>query len=367
MKKLLTFFVLLLFVCIHDTFSQQKDHLVEKDTLLIGYSIDPPFCYKENGKLQGISVRMWEKLNKTHPEKVYVYKEYILDDLINDLEYNEIDLALSPLTITSDRNAIIDFSMPYFVSECRGLIKSKNHSGKLMSFVTSFFSFNFLKVIGFLLLLLTIFGFLVWLFEHKHNEEEFGGGVHGFLHGVWWSAVTMTTVGYGDKSPKTIGGRVVGLVWMFSAIILISGITASITSSLTVDKLKVSDTDYTGFKAYEVGTVKHSATEGWLTDHFFHDVSVYPAFEDALEALDHDKIQAIAYDEPLMRFYLKDITDHDYELSQFSFNKSMYAMGFSKQLDADYKKKISDEIIAFIESSDWQNYLAHYNLLEGNK
>ena len=48
----------------------------------------------------------------------------------------------------------------------------------------------------------------------------------------------MTAVGYDDKSPRTHGGKIVSLIWMFTAIIIVSGFTASIAASLTVDNLE---------------------------------------------------------------------------------------------------------------------------------
>ena len=77
----------------------------------------------------------------------------------------------------------------------------------------------------------------MWLFERKRNKEMFGQGIKGLGAGFWWSAVTMTTVGYGDKAPVTAAGRTIGFIWMFAAILLISGLTASIASALTVSSL----------------------------------------------------------------------------------------------------------------------------------
>ena len=49
----------------------------------------------------------------------------------------------------------------------------------------------------------------------------------------------MTTVGYGDKVPISFGGRVVAFIWMLLAIIIVSVLTATITSTLTVAHLDV--------------------------------------------------------------------------------------------------------------------------------
>ena len=48
--------------------------------------------------------------------------------------------------------------------------------------------------------------------------------------GVWWAVVTVTTVGYGDLTPHTVGGRVVGIALMFVGISFLSLLTAAIAS-----------------------------------------------------------------------------------------------------------------------------------------
>jgi voltage-gated potassium channel len=55
---------------------------------------------------------------------------------------------------------------------------------------------------------------------------------------MWWGFVTMTTVGYGDRFPKTQGGRVVGVVLMFAGIILISSFTATASSVLVARRIQ---------------------------------------------------------------------------------------------------------------------------------
>ena len=49
--------------------------------------------------------------------------------------------------------------------------------------------------------------------------------------GLWWALQTVTTVGYGDVTPKNVSGRVVGAVVMLEGIAFIAIITAVITST----------------------------------------------------------------------------------------------------------------------------------------
>ena len=49
--------------------------------------------------------------------------------------------------------------------------------------------------------------------------------------GLWWALQTVTTVGYGDVTPKHVSGRIVASIVMFEGIAFLAIITASITSS----------------------------------------------------------------------------------------------------------------------------------------
>jgi voltage-gated potassium channel len=66
-------------------------------------------------------------------------------------------------------------------------------------------------------------GFLITVVD----AEEFPD----FGTGLWWALQTVTTVGYGDVTPKNTIGRLVGAVIMVEAIAFVAIVTAAITSS----------------------------------------------------------------------------------------------------------------------------------------
>jgi voltage-gated potassium channel len=56
--------------------------------------------------------------------------------------------------------------------------------------------------------------------------------------GLWWAVQTVTTVGYGDHVPESVGGRLVAALVMLLGIGFVTVITASITSAF-VSQLRV--------------------------------------------------------------------------------------------------------------------------------
>jgi voltage-gated potassium channel len=68
---------------------------------------------------------------------------------------------------------------------------------------------------------------IVYLFE-RHAP---GSNIHTLGDAVWWSFVTVTTVGYGDFYPVTTGGRITACFIMGTGLLTLAVVTAQVASS----------------------------------------------------------------------------------------------------------------------------------------
>lgn len=86
------------------------------------------------------------------------------------------------------------------------------------------------------LLILAMLGFGTggyWFFEHYPEGE-----VHDAFGALWWTVVTLTTVGYGDMVPSTAGGKIMGVFVMVCGIGLVTTLTGNMASMLVERKAR---------------------------------------------------------------------------------------------------------------------------------
>jgi voltage-gated potassium channel len=92
-------------------------------------------------------------------------------------------------------------------------------------------------------LLMIVCANLVWLFERSEDDKaQFAANyLVGIGDAIWYVVVTMATVGYGDKTPVTAPGRVVGSILILASVVLVSLFTATASSLLVARRIKEGD------------------------------------------------------------------------------------------------------------------------------
>lgn len=335
---------------------------ITRDTLVVAIYQDPPFVIKtKNSGYEGLCIDLWEELANSL-QKPFVYKEFNDEiGLIRTLDYNEADLSINPLNVSQNRLEKFKVTQPFFISSI-GVAYSSSSQSQFSVFVSNFFSTDFLKVVLLLLFIIFIFGTILWLIERKYNKHQFRPGILGIFDGLWWSAVTMTTVGYGDKAPKTTIGKTLAIIWMFTAIIIISSFTATIASTLTVSSLGSKIESIEDLKVVKnIGTVGASGGEDFLKVNKMYPKNIYATPIEALRALAKQEVEAVVYDKTILHYL---INSHQMNgkvrLLPITFNKQYRSFIFPK--NSNLYDKINPLLVHEIQKSSWQNVLKKYNL-----
>lgn len=323
------------------------------DVLRVGVSGSPPFVMPKAEPVQGISIQIWDqvatRLNKPY-ELIY---QPNTEANLSALENGDLDLAVGPISITPDRlaNPSIDFTQPYFHGR-EGLMIPVKAPGLWARF-KPFFGWAALSSLGGLMILLFLVGNLIWLAERRRNTEHFPPQyLHGVGNGMWFALVTLTTVGYGDRSPVTRTGRSIAGIWMLMSLLALSSITAGLASAFTVSLSKLEPSaiqDRSDLRGKTVSVVAGTTSATWA--------KIYGAraresvsLEKAIDLLSKGEVAAVLFDEAPLRYYLQQQPEAPFKMAPFALSSQTY--GFVVPVNSALRTPIDVEILEMQRSGE---------------
>nr|XP_034917814.1 glutamate receptor 2.8-like [Populus alba] len=160
------------------------------------------------------------------------------NDLIYQVYLKNFDAVVGDTTILFNRSQYVDFTLPYTESGVSMIVPIVDNNSKNAwvflkpltwdLWVTSFCFFIFI-------------GFVIWVLEHRINEDFRGPASHQAGTSFWFSFSTMV---FAQRETVVSNlSRAVVIIWCFVVLILTQSYTASLTSLLTVQQLRPTVTD----------------------------------------------------------------------------------------------------------------------------
>uniref|UniRef100_A0A4W5P6V7 Glutamate receptor n=1 Tax=Hucho hucho TaxID=62062 RepID=A0A4W5P6V7_9TELE len=168
--------------------------------------------------------------------------------MVGELVYGRADIAVAPLTITLVREEVIDFSKPFMSLGISIMIKKPQKSKPgVFSFLDPL-AYEIWMCIVFAYIGVSVVLFLVSRFSpyewHLDENDEAKDpqsppdppNDFGIFNSLWFSLGAFMQQGC-DISPRSLSGRIVGGVWWFFTLIIISSYTANLAAFLTVERM----------------------------------------------------------------------------------------------------------------------------------
>jgi len=325
-----------------------------KDTLRVAINPIEPFVMSTtDGEYEGYDIDLIEKVAKNLKMDVIYTSVDSFQDIFTAIDSGKVDVAISAISITSDRMKNYTFSYPYKLSGIGAMVRAESDHSLWRSVGVALGS-DFISVWIAFILFLVISSHIIWLVERGSDivtkdkrADAFNDAYrYGIFDVLWFTIVTCSTVGYGDKVPKH------PLTKIMTAILILVGVSfaglaiSQMSATIQIDKETyayntMSDLDGKNI-AYLAGTTSELAVKQCDGTGY-----AVPTLDSAVQLLKHKKVDAIFFDEPTLRYYAK---KHDayFVLSDVS-NQQNY--GILMNQNNPYANRINISILKLMETN----------------
>lgn len=272
--------------------------------LKVGVAGAPPFVVDAGGgTLTGLSVEIWRSVAKELGLRYRLIGYDRMDEALRAVEAHEIDVLVGPVEITSERALSMSFTMPWFRSTLG--IASSTRTGGVLERIRPFLSKAFLIGLGALLLALVTVGTLLWLVEHRAEGTQFPRHMLlGVSEGMWLALTTMSTVGYGDRYPVTVAGRVICGAWMLISMVTTAFVTAGMATAFTVAQMNAAPvTSAEAMAGRRVAVVRGSTAAEFALAHRAR-AQLVDHIQQALLLVKEGDVEATVYDRPTLQYWV---------------------------------------------------------------
>ena len=261
-----------------------------------------PFVMRVGDRPTGFYWEIWEDVALELELDVEIEWAASYPEMIDRLASGDADVAVAPLAPTEEREQIIDFTSAVVSSGPQYGVHDRVRSPA--SLLKALIASRVLRLVLLAFAGLVVLGHVIWLVERRNPSDHFDESYpRGVFDGVWWAAATITTVGYGDKAPKSVRGRLVAMVAMLLSLFLVGAFVTEINRDIAdqaasnVDSVEdrtvavISDTTFADFvRAEGVDTIGFAGQADVFDAAERGDVDVVVASSFAIAALgpEHD-------------------------------------------------------------------------------
>lgn len=316
----------------------------EPATLRVGVFDLPPFAEPlGDGRWGGEAVRLFSDI----AARLGVEVEFHAADeatVLRDLAEGRLDTCASPIVPTSDLLGSLEFTHPVATVglgvASRGAADLLDSLGTVLQSLLGTPQRHLVLVIGAFVLLSA---FAIWLAERHRNPQFERGVTRGVGASLWWSVVTLATVGYGDKVPQTVPGRLLAAAWMLVSLVLVTVLTATIVSAITVGSLSTraihSASDLRGIR---VAAPRGSEAAHWLAVNDVPSVGADSVAE-AVALLRDGAVNAVVAPQDELAIAIRE--DREFALSPTRLNDEYACFAFRRGTSGDFLRRVDAAIL----------------------
>lgn len=319
------------------------------EPLRVATSSVAPFVLPDADPPAGFSIDLWSEV-ALRMKVEFAWSRVPLADLVPAVQRGDADVAIAAITLTPEREKVVDFAYPYFESGLQIMVCAGDE-GRLQDLFRSvpWRALGQLLVVALAVLLLL--AHVLWLLERRSNpsfRKRYGAALG---EGLWATVLIIATGEYGDRDAPGVVKRVaVAGMWLLG-MVLIAQLTATVTSSLTVARLQSAIRGPADLPGRVVATVPGSIAEQYLVGRGLKPVGVTSA-DDAIGKLTRGDVQAIVFDAPTLQYWAAKRGDGSLHVVGPVFRPERY--GIAVPEGSPLRERIDEALVAIYTDGTYE-------------
>lgn len=320
--------------------------------LTIGTVTRAPFSMEIDGKDAGFSIDLLsavaEQLNLTI---TYIRKDNFAD-MLAAVQSREVDGAIANISITAERERVMDFTQPIFDSGIQVMMPA-GQSGSGQVFAAIFTRQIALSILGALVLLFGG-GMLMWFFERRHQEYFDRSAKEAGFPAFWWALNLVVNGGFEERVPQSRGGRVFATLLVVSSLFIVSIFVAQITAALTVNAIQNNIESISDLEGRRVGTIAGSTSASFLDERGIVPIG-FENLDGLFAGFEAGTLDAVVFDGPILAYYVRTIGQGKADLLERIYRPENYGMAFPS--GSDLREEVDQTMLRLREDGTYDELL----------
>jgi polar amino acid transport system substrate-binding protein len=284
-----------------------------------------PFSMEIDGADAGFSIDLFGEVADELGLQINYVRVDSFAQMLDAVKNREVDGAIANISITAERERMMDFTQPIFDSGIQVMMPASQSSSATV--LSAIFTRQIaLSILGALVLLFGG-GMLMWFFERRHQEYFNRSAKDAGFPAFWWALNLVVNGGFEERVPQSRGGRFFAVMLVVSSLFIVSIFVAQITAALTVSAIQSNIESISDLEGRQVGTIAGSTSASFLDQR-----GIVPVGFENLEAMFADfeagALDAVVFDGPILAYYVRNQGQEKAELLERVYRHENYGMAF---------------------------------------
>jgi ABC-type amino acid transport substrate-binding protein len=312
-------------------------------TVKVGVYVSPPFVIeKADGGYTGMAIELWEAI----AQPLNLQTEYqplpTFKALVDAAAVNEVDVAVTNLTITRNRALQVDFTQPWFDAGLRIMINEERRTS-FMDVVRGLADSGHLRAYAWLLAVIVAATIVLTLFDRRF-DKDFPRRWHEGLAESFYSVMSIATSGRSPARKNLFGwvGRLWQGLWLVCGVAVLAYVTSTVTSVMTTLSITSEINSVADLPGKRVGVLAGSLAEDFVEAEGL-ERRAYVSLDRMVAGMLRDEVEAIVGDAPVLEYYEHTHPKHPLKVVGAIFEPDKY--GFALTSGSSLEREVTLELL----------------------